>query len=242
MNENNTASSFARRFKKISIVLVCLLPLGVLGTKFGLFPYTAGFLLLSLSVLGSIVVLLINLIWNFRKPGPANRKIILFTSILAIFPLAIAAIAVGGSSGKGLNHDISTDLVDPPQFVAGVIERGEDSNPLERSIEDVTIQQENYSYIQAIISPLAPAEAFSRAIATSRQLGWEIYAEVPNEGRIEAVDRTFWFDFKDDIVIRIKAENDGSRIDLRSVSRVGRGDLGANAKRIKLFTENFENQ
>ncbi len=71
---------------------------------------------------------------------------------------------------------------------------------------------------------------------------WEIYAEVPTEGRIEAVDTTFWFGFKDDIVIRVQPENAGSRIDLRSVSRVGKGDLGANAKRISMFVEAFEKQ
>ena len=71
-------------------------------------------------------------------------------------------------------------------------------------------------------------------------MGWEIAAAVPGEGRIEATDTTFWFGFKDDIVIRIQATDSGSRVDLRSVSRVGRGDMGANAQRIQDFSQAFD--
>lgn len=239
---NKLPSKNARWIKKITIALFLLLPLGALGTKFGVWPYTVGLLLFALSVMGSVVILIINLIWNFRQPGPANRTIILTTSIIAIAPLVVASLAMRNSAGGPIIHDISTDLHSPPEFVAGKIERGENSNSLQRTSDDFSIQQEVYSDIKPILSPLSVNEAFKQAVTISRQLGWEIYAEVPNEGRIEAVDTTFWYGFKDDIVIRIKPENEGSRIDLRSVSRVGKGDLGANAKRISLFIENFEKQ
>jgi uncharacterized protein (DUF1499 family) len=71
-------------------------------------------------------------------------------------------------------------------------------------------------------------------------LGWEIVAASEDDGRFEATDTTFWFGFKDDVVVRIRPEGDGSRIDLRSVSRVGVGDLGANAARIKRFVQRIE--
>jgi uncharacterized protein (DUF1499 family) len=238
--ESNTPSKTALRLQKITIALFLLLPLGALGTKFGLWPFTAGLSLFALSVLGSIVILVINLIWNFRKPGSANRKIILITSIIALVPLEVALLAMRNSAGGPIIHDISTDLNSPPEFIAGKIHRGTNSNPLQRTEDDLRIQQEIYSDIKPIISPLTSDEAFKKAMVVSRQLGWEIYAEVPTEGRIEAVDTTFWFGFKDDIVIRVQSENQGSRIDLRSVSRVGSGDLGANAKRISSFVEAFE--
>lgn len=238
--ENNTPSKTARRIKNISIALFLLLPLGALGTKFDIWPYTAGLLLLALSVAGSVIILVINLIWIFRKPAPANRKVILVSSCIALIPLIIVLLAMRNSAGGPIIHDISTDLNSPPEFVAGKIERGEDSNDLQRTSDDLRIQQAVYSDIKPILSPLATDEAFKQAAIVSRQLGWEIYAEVPNEGRIEAVDTTFWFGFKDDIVIRVKPDNQGSRIDLRSVSRVGRSDLGANAKRISRFVEAFE--
>jgi uncharacterized protein (DUF1499 family) len=66
-------------------------------------------------------------------------------------------------------------------------------------------------------------------------MGWEVVAAVPAEERIEATATTFWFGFKDDIVVRITSADGGSRIDVRSVSRVGRGDVGTNAKRIKAY-------
>ena len=240
--ESNTPSKTARWLKKITIALFLLLPLGALGTKFGLWPFTAGLLLFALSVLGSVIILVINLIWNFRKPGPANRKIILITSIIALAPLVVALLAMRNSAGGPIIHDISTDLISPPEFIAGKIERGEDSNDLQRTSDDLRIQQEVYSDIKPIISSLTTDQAFKKAVRISRQLGWDIYAEAPNEGRIEAVDTTFWFGFKDDIVIRVQPANEGSRIDLRSVSRVGRGDLGANAKRVSSFVEAFEEQ
>lgn len=240
--ESNTPSKTALWLKKITLSLFILLPLGALGTKFGIWPFTVGLFLFALSVLGSVVILVINLIWNFRKPGSAHRKIILVTSIIALAPLVVALLAMRNSAGGPIIHDISTDLNSPPEFIAGKIHRGTNSNSLQRTEDDFRIQQEVYSDIKAIISPLSPDQSFKKAVRVSRQLGWEIYAEVPHEGRIEAVDTTFWFGFKDDIVIRIEAENEGSRIDLRSVSRVGRGDLGANAKRISSFIEAFEQQ
>ncbi|MGH8720432.1 MAG: DUF1499 domain-containing protein, partial [Burkholderiales bacterium] len=82
---------------------------------------------------------------------------------------------------------------------------------------------------------IAPAEAFKRALQAARDLGWEIVAAEGVAGRIEATDSTFWFGFKDDVVIRVEADGAGSRIDVRSVSRVGVGDVGANAKRIRAY-------
>jgi uncharacterized protein (DUF1499 family) len=78
-----------------------------------------------------------------------------------------------------------------------------------------------------------PAQAFDRALAAARAMGWEIVASDPAQGRIEATATTFWFGFKDDIVVRIAAESAGSRLDVRSLSRIGKSDVGANARRIR---------
>jgi uncharacterized protein (DUF1499 family) len=68
-------------------------------------------------------------------------------------------------------------------------------------------------------------------------MGWEIAAADAPSGRIEATAKTPWFGFRDDVVIRVASVGAGSRIDVRSVSRVGRGDLGTNAKRIRAYLE-----
>jgi uncharacterized protein (DUF1499 family) len=80
---------------------------------------------------------------------------------------------------------------------------------------------------------VAPPQAFDRVLAVVRELGWEVSAAEPAEGRIEAVDTTRFFGFKDDVVIRLRPVDGGTRVDVRSVSRVGVGDTGTNAARIR---------
>ncbi|HEU0306092.1 MAG TPA: DUF1499 domain-containing protein, partial [Lysobacter sp.] len=71
----------------------------------------------------------------------------------------------------------------------------------------------------------------------ARDMGWELVAADATAGRIEATDTTLWFGFKDDIVVRVEAEGSGSRIDVRSLSRVGKSDVGTNAKRIHAYLQ-----
>ena len=68
-------------------------------------------------------------------------------------------------------------------------------------------------------------------------MGWQIVDANAREGRIEATATTFWFGFKDDVVVRIVPAPGGSRVDVRSVSRVGVSDVGANAKRVRDFLQ-----
>ena len=113
-------------------------------------------------------------------------------------------------------------------------------------INDITTETENagkaqrdaYPDIQPITLAVPPQKAFGRALAVAQAMGWEIVASDPSAGRIEAVDTTWWFGFKDDVVVRVAAAPaGGSRIDVRSKSRVGRGDAGTNARRIRGFRE-----
>ena len=147
-------------------------------------------------------------------------------------------------------HDITTDTQNPPVFEGRILaERGDGSNPLDYvgkrvdskdpSSELVSVlQTRSYPDIRTIISNREPADAQARAKAVAESLGWDIKDEAP--GRIEATATTFWYGFRDDIVIRIRpGSGGGSVVDLRSVSRVGGSDLGANAARIRAFTESF---
>jgi uncharacterized protein (DUF1499 family) len=77
-------------------------------------------------------------------------------------------------------------------------------------------------------------------VSAARSLGWQVIDANEKEGRIEATDTTFWFGFKDDIVVRITPTAGGSRIDVRSVSRVGRSDLGTNAKRVRGYLKKIQ--
>ncbi|MCC5868768.1 MAG: DUF1499 domain-containing protein [Gammaproteobacteria bacterium] len=135
-------------------------------------------------------------------------------------------------------HDISTDLQDPPAFVDIVPLRADAPNPPEYAGADTAEQQRAaYPDLEPIRVAAPPAEAFGAALEVVRRMGWDLVAEVPAQGRIEATDTTRYFGFKDDVVIRVRADNGGSIIDIRSKSRVGRSDVGTNARRIRSFRD-----
>ncbi|MDP5071027.1 MAG: DUF1499 domain-containing protein [Congregibacter sp.] len=101
-------------------------------------------------------------------------------------------------------------------------------------------QREAYPDLRTLESPRSYTNSYNLALTTARELGWEIVREDPNAGFIEAVDTTAIMRFKDDVVIRVRSNADGSLVDLRSVSRVGVSDLGANAQRIRRFLSSFQ--
>jgi len=133
-------------------------------------------------------------------------------------------------------HDITTDAQDPPAFMALLAERDHSPNGSAYAGAQVFDQQRAaYPDIKPAVLPGAPRDTMQRAIDAARSLGWEVVASDAAAGRIEATDRTRWFGFSDDIVVRVRPEGAGSRVDVRSASRVGRSDVGANARRVRKF-------
>lgn len=134
-------------------------------------------------------------------------------------------------------HDITTDAYNAPRFVSLLAVRMIAPNGAEYGGPAVAAQQQKgYPDIKPAILKMAPAEAMQRVIDAARALGWEVAASDTAAGRLEATDTTSWFGFKDDIVVRVRAEpSGGSRVDVRSASRVGGSDLGANAARVREF-------
>lgn len=134
-------------------------------------------------------------------------------------------------------HDITTDIVQPPQFAAILPLRKDAANPAVYGGPEIAIKQRSaYPDIQTLIVNEPMPQAFEQALAAGRAMGWQIVAAAPREGRIEATDTTFWFGFKDDIVVRVAAAGERrSLVDVRSVSRVGRSDVGKNAARIRAY-------
>jgi len=132
-------------------------------------------------------------------------------------------------------HDITTDTANPPVFVALMEARKAAANGADYHAADATEQQKAFPDIQPFLSEKPPAVVFEKAKQVATAMGWEIAAAEPNDGRIEATDTTMWFGFKDDVVIRIAAAGTGTKLDIRSMSRVGKSDLGKNAARIRDF-------
>ena len=135
-------------------------------------------------------------------------------------------------------HDITTDTTDPPEFVAVLPLRSNAPNKVAYGGERIAVQQRRaFPDIVPIFMNLPPPQAFDRALAAVRAMGWDFVAADSTAGRIEATDTTFWFGFKDDVVVRVRPADGGSRIDVRSLSRVGGGDIGTNAARIRAYVK-----
>ena len=133
-------------------------------------------------------------------------------------------------------NDVTTDTQDPPRLVTLLSMRDEAATAADYGGDRVArLQQAGYPDIGPVMLSVPPAEALTRAEQAVRELGWNIVVVEPKDGRIEAIAVTPWFGFRDDIVIRVKPASGGSRVDIRSKSRQGLSDLGANARRIRDF-------
>jgi len=223
----------------LALIALILFPLSALGTKFGLYSFKVGFPILSGSVLISFLVLLTVLFMRLFKRKSAQSSRILVAAFMALIPVITTGIIMLGARDAPMIHDVSTNLTVPPQFVAAVALRGSDSNPLQHNPKVAEQQSQAFPDIISLYSDLSPEQAFRKATEVLQAMGLEVHYRDEDLGVIEAVATTFWFGFKDDMIVRIKVDQSGSKIDLRSVSRVGEGDLGANAKRIRTFREQF---
>jgi uncharacterized protein (DUF1499 family) len=134
-------------------------------------------------------------------------------------------------------HDITTDPDNPPAFVAIVAARtAEGGNPVAYEGAKTAEQQRRaYPDIAPLNLTLPRDAAFKRALDTAQRMGWTIATADEAAGRIEASDQSRWMGFTDDIVIRVTATDTGSRIDMRSSSRLGRSDFGVNAARVRAY-------
>ena len=133
-------------------------------------------------------------------------------------------------------HDISTDTDNPPQLVAAEKLRKEGDHPVAYDGPEVAAKQKEAYPDLAPLTVNAPREkVFEAAKATIEAMKLTLTDASPMEGRLEARDTTFWYGFTDDMVVRITETPDGIRVDVRSKSRVGRSDIGQNAKRIRTF-------
>ncbi len=139
--------------------------------------------------------------------------------------------------GLPLIHDITTDPGDPPRFDGAILRlRAAAPNSTVYGGARLAAQQEKaYPWVKPASLPMPPAAAYARALATARAMGWRVVAAEPARNRIEATATTPWWGFKDDVVVRIRASGEGSRVDVRSESRVGESDLGVNAARIRSY-------
>jgi len=211
------------------------------GTRLELWDFSFGFTLMRWALYGGIAAgvlgILLLLIPAARRGGAGA---LLAAVVIGLGTAAVPWTFVQKARSVPPIHDITTDTADPPEFVAIAPLRSDAPNPVVYPGEETATQQrEAYPGIQTLQVDAWPAIAFEHALETARMRDWEIVEASEAEGRIEATATTFWFGFKDDVVVRIRGDNGGSAVDVRSKSRVGRSDVGANAARIEVYLEDL---
>ncbi|MGE0384082.1 MAG: DUF1499 domain-containing protein [Gammaproteobacteria bacterium] len=218
-------------------IAACLLAAaGPAGTQAGLLGFRTGLVLCALGMLSGTATL----IWAAVSTLRGRVAEAAIAGVIALLPVAALAPALYHGLSAPPIHDISTDQDFPPVFQATAILHAARENALDHGGAALAARQRAaYPQVVPIVSPLPVGAAFARAHAIAEALGWEIVEAEPAPARIEAIATTRWFGFKDDVAIRIIGQDGGSRIDLRSVSRVGSSDLGANARRIEQFEHRF---
>lgn len=222
----------------IAAVLTMLLPgllyrSGLLGLKAAFSGVTFGFGLGVLATLLGVIALLLALIGRPRRYLARALSAIVLGVIAFLPPLMFMQKA----KSVPPIHDISTDTTSPPPFQALLAQRADAPNSSVYGGAEVAAKQHAaYPDIQPLQFTASPAKTFKAALNEAQSMGWTIAAQVPDEGRIEATATTLWFGFKDDVVIRVRPDAAGTQVDIRSESRVGGSDVGANAARIREFS------
>ena len=209
------------------------------GTRLGWWEWLGGIWMLRIAAWLGIAAAAASIILIATLAFPQWRYqawVPIVSLCAALAAVAPPAILMSRAKSVPPIHDITTDPADPPAFVALAEVRNKGPNKAAYPGAAAADQQRRaYRDIGPKVLDAPPRDAMQKAIDAARSMGWEVVATDASAGRIEAVDTTSWFGFKDDIVIRIRPNGPGSRVDVRSASRVGVSDIGANAERIRGF-------
>jgi hypothetical protein len=220
------------------------------GTGWGFWEYTSGLKGVAGAFLLGLGAILIGAVqgWRVRKainpPPRARRWIGMLVALLYVG-------WVGTFLMKALTvpaiHDVSTDLADPPAFQTLTLRADNLDNipgaddkdmrgltPLQRW---ALVHQKAYGDIRSVRSNDPVPVVIAKAERLAKARGWDIAISLLEEGHLEATETSAFFQFKDDVVLRVRSSEtgEGSIVDMRSVSRVGTSDLGMNAKRVRAF-------
>jgi len=252
------------RLSAFMIILgLALLAGALLGHRSGMIDFMQAFGAMGVAALvaGAAAFLsLITIVWTLlsNNRGGLVMAIAVFIVSIATFGIPAYQAQVAFSGTYPPIHDITTDLEDPPVFVDIAKMRGDDTNSIDYAAKSIPqdsrfgalsgqdykpVQKQYYPGVRSLELDLAPDEAYWLALEVAVRRKWDVVAQVPEEGRIEATVTSKWMGFKDDVVIRLKPRGesgDKSVVDMRSSSRVGVSDIGANAKRIKSFLKELK--
>lgn len=235
---------YARILLYLSLAASFVFLISGYGYQWNFWSLGMGFTLLRYGAYASIGLAAISLlsIWFLRK---SRARAIAYAVVALIFTGIVSVTALYWQQQAGSVppiHDITTDMGTPPEFFALLRLRADAPNPPEYAgAETAQLQREYYPNVEPLILETDLQEAMDAAVMLIVRRGWEIVSVNRKDGRIEATEKLAWFGFKDDVVLRFTNLEDGStRVDMRSKSRVGRGDVGVNASRIERFLRDLE--
>ena len=202
-------------------------------------PPMVGFLLFQLGILLGLTALVaggIGLYATREGAGAGGRTKALIGVGLGVVMIAVVFVSAGPGANVPAINDITTNLADPPGFAPAP----EGHRNVGR---DMSYPEDFVAAVEAAYPDLAPIElaiprdaAYRRSLDVAKSLGWDITRDNPEHGTFEAEDTTKVWRFVDDISVRVRTTpTGGATIDIRSKSRDGKGDLGANANRIRAF-------
>lgn len=223
----------------VALAMLAALIVAPLSHRFGLVAFGPVFqALLGIAlvcVLLALAAVVVTIMLRVKKlPGVGLSRTAL---VVALIPVGILGVQYVNASRVPVIHDISTDWQDPPVFEAALQQRGEQHNSLDPNPESIAAQHAHYGNLGGprVFNRLPP-QLMGIAKEVAQDMGWDVL--VSESGRLEAVDKSFWFGFRDDVVVRVRAVGaDASVLDIRSASRIGRSDLGKNAQRIEDFLQ-----
>lgn len=218
------------------------------GYQWEIWSLGTAFSLLTNSAFAAIGLLVLNLAALFLvyKSGFKKGYYFVITGLILVGAVfGIARYWQSQAQSYPPIHDISTDLESPPSFhlMIDVRETAEAPNPPEYAGEETAqTQREAYPDIESLFLPVPFGDVFDAVIALVESRRWELVNADRETGIVEATEKLPWFGFRDDVVIRIDFIDSETKVDMRSKSRIGRGDLGVNANRIRDFMSDLESR
>jgi uncharacterized protein (DUF1499 family) len=241
MNEGR--STLATVALGLAVLAVVAVVAGPLAIHAGIVTPFRGFRIFGFGLLASLPILVLSLAALVRTRGPTQREgrrsAARATGVSVALALLFAALAAPAMRVPQI-HDITTDPEDPPQFVEAERAPENQGGVLAYPRETVAQQRVAYPDVAPIVLKAAPGDAYAAALRAASNLGWQVVRSDPSGGTLEATSTSRLFLFVDDVTVRVRPQDQGSRIDLRSRSRVGKSDLGANAARIRAFAAELD--
>jgi len=240
MNNQNSPkpiSKLALSGLVLSVAVIISALMSGVGYRLGWWRHPEAFSIFEWATYAGVVAVVISIIGVFKTRSQSQQRGLLPAIIGLVLSLPVISASLlfeYSATAYPQINDITTDTQDPPSF-------WDVPNPIEYPGESVAeIQLAAYPDLKPLALSVTQEKAFEKALEIVTNKGWEVIASDVDEGRIEAVDTSLLFGFKDEVVVRVAESDEGSIIDIRSRSRIGRIDRGANAKRIRDYLKTLK--